>query len=79
VDTGEACDAGPQNSDVVPDACRTACRLSFCGDGVVDVRRGELCDDGNTAAGDGCSPECGVERCGNGLPDPGEACATTAT
>jgi cysteine-rich repeat protein len=33
--------------------------LSFCGDGVVD--RGEQCDDGNAASGDGCSATCGLE------------------
>lgn len=30
-----------------------------CGDGAVDP--GEACDDGNHAAGDGCSPSCAVE------------------
>ena len=30
-----------------------------CGDGVLD--EGELCDDGNTADGDGCDPTCGEE------------------
>ncbi|MCP3978398.1 MAG: hypothetical protein GY716_03565 [bacterium] len=30
-----------------------------CGNGVQDP--GERCDDGNTAAGDGCSPECTIE------------------
>jgi cysteine-rich repeat protein len=29
-----------------------------CGDGVLDVIGGELCDDGNTASGDGCSADC---------------------
>lgn len=32
-----------------------------CGTGTVDA--GEICDDGNVAPGDGCSPSCGVERC----------------
>ena len=31
-----------------------------CGDGVLD--QGETCDDGNGAAGDGCSPACRVEQ-----------------
>lgn len=55
-----------------------------CGDGVVD--RGEACDDGNNASGDGCSSICGVERgytcegepssCreGGGEPDPSATC-----
>lgn len=29
-----------------------------CGDGVVDVIGGEVCDDGNTAPGDGCGSDC---------------------
>lgn len=34
---------------------------SFCGDGIVDVGDGELCDDGNTLSGDGCSDICTYE------------------
>jgi cysteine-rich repeat protein len=33
---------------------------AVCGDGVLDP--GEECDDGNVAAGDGCSPTCRVEH-----------------
>jgi len=43
-----------------------------CGDGTVDP--GEECDDGNTAAGDGCDGQCELELCGNGVVDAGEAC-----
>ncbi len=32
-----------------------------CGDGIVGIT--EICDDGNTVAGDGCSPTCSVEPC----------------
>jgi cysteine-rich repeat protein len=46
--------------------------VGVCGDGTPDAD--EECDDGNTAAGDGCSPTCRVERCGNGALDPGEEC-----
>lgn len=35
------------------------CVLSTCGDGV--QADGEACDDGNAAAGDGCSPACSLE------------------
>jgi cysteine-rich repeat protein len=37
---------------------------------------GEACDDGNTAAGDGCSAACQIEvaTCGNALREFGEAC-----
>lgn len=39
-----------------------------CGDGVVDA--GEVCDDGNTVSGDGCSGDClSNEECGNGYLD----------
>jgi len=69
----EECDNGVNNSDTVPDACRTDCTLPSCGDGVVDT--GEECDDGNTVDGDGCSSSCVVEpACGDGVLDAGEGC-----
>ncbi|MDO8505134.1 MAG: IPT/TIG domain-containing protein [bacterium] len=47
---------------------------------------GEDCDDGNTIAGDGCSPRCLNEGsspqtgvCGNGRSDPGEECDPNAS
>jgi cysteine-rich repeat protein len=46
-----------------------------CGDGT--MQRGEICDDGNTVGGDGCSADCmSDESCGNGIPDrdAGEIC-----
>ncbi|MCP3100454.1 Ig-like domain-containing protein [Myxococcus sp. K15C18031901] len=46
-----------------------------CGDGYLDP--GEVCDDGNRVAGDGCRADClGVEVCGDGLLDSaaGEQC-----
>jgi cysteine-rich repeat protein len=52
-----------------------ACLVDRCGNGVVD--HGEVCDDGNTSAMDGCSADCrSTEVCGNGIPDPsvGEQC-----
>ncbi len=43
-----------------------------CGDGVVDVGLGEVCDDGNRLSGDGCSHDCrSDETCGNGYLDVG--------
>jgi cysteine-rich repeat protein len=45
---------------------------ALCGDGVVDPP--EECEDGNTAACDGCSPDCHLETCGNGILDCGEQC-----
>lgn len=46
--------------------------LTPCGNGVAD--HGEPCDDGNRLVGDGCRPNCTVERCGDGIVDPGEEC-----
>ncbi|MEZ4404147.1 MAG: tandem-95 repeat protein [Kofleriaceae bacterium] len=46
-----------------------------CGDGL--VAGGEVCDDGNTIAGDGCRADCaGFEVCGDGITDfaTGEEC-----
>lgn len=34
-----------------------------CGDGIWDSGRGETCDDGNTADGDGCSADCSAAHC----------------
>ncbi len=36
--------------------CRFNCTIPRCGDGILDG--GEVCDDGNTTAGDGCSATC---------------------
>ena len=43
-----------------------------CGDGVLDAS--EECDDANAASGDGCRPDCTIERCGDGILDPQEGC-----
>src|SRR5690349_18093862 len=51
------------------------CFVAGCGNGVVDPN--EVCDDGNTRAGDHCSSDChSNETCGNGVIDVavGEAC-----
>ncbi len=46
----------------------------YCGDGEVNGRY-EVCDDGGTEAGDGCSPACLKEPvCGDGERDDGEEC-----
>lgn len=34
---------------------------AFCGDGDLDPKYGEECDDGNTENGDGCNSECKTE------------------
>jgi len=69
---GEECDAGRQNSDVLPDTCRTTCLSPWCGDGVTDV--GEECDDGNDVEDDRCSIDCKSPVCGDGLKEGDERC-----
>ena len=76
--TGETCDCGTDalalpagctaiNGDV-SGSCNASCQSLFCGNSVIDGL--EVCDDGNNAAGDGCSPDClSDETCGNGRPD----------
>ncbi|MFN0245855.1 MAG: DUF4215 domain-containing protein [Kofleriaceae bacterium] len=78
---GEECDDGNSNEG---DACTNLCRLNVCGDG--KTRAGvEECDtnpgtiggftyDCSPAAGSPSAPGCRLERCGNGIIDPGEAC-----
>jgi cysteine-rich repeat protein len=78
VDSNEACDSGPNNSDITPGACRTDCTLPRCGDGVIDISLGERCDDANNITGDGCAA-CTIEippSCGDGTWNilQGEAC-----
>jgi len=53
----------------------TSCAAFACGDGVVDD--GEACDDGNTTAGDGCSPVCQEEPAYAWVPGPWGACSAT--
>jgi len=43
-----------------PAGCRATCVVPRCGDGILDG--GELCDDGNTRDGDGCSSTCRAFR-----------------
>jgi len=66
----EECDDGNDNSDTLPDACRTDCVLPKCGDGVTDT--GEDCDDGNDNSDevpDACRTDCSYASCGDGVID----------
>jgi len=55
VDPGEECDDGPENSDTLPDHCRTDCSDPRCGDGVVDPGDGEECEPPGTLL---CDADC---------------------
>jgi cysteine-rich repeat protein len=66
---GEQCDDGVDNSDLLPDACRSDCQNAHCGDSIVDT--GEACDPPNGAT---CDSNCLSPGCGNGSLDPGEQC-----
>jgi hypothetical protein len=78
----EQCDNGPQNSDVLPGACRTNCTTWGCGDAVID--NGEGCDDGvanSELSGAACRTTCQAAGCGDGILDTsiGETCDDGAT
>lgn len=68
LEINEECDAGPDNSDTVPDACRTNCKRAYCGDDVVDIFEdcegsnllGETC---KTLGYDGGTLKCDPEFC----------------
>ena len=68
-DNGMTCPGGTKCALNQP-----ACLINDCGDGILDVDKGEECDDGNVRNGDGCSSTCLWERCGNGVVDVDEEC-----
>lgn len=73
----EECDAGSNNSDTIPDGCRSNCTRARCGDWVTDS--GEQCDDGNKNSDKipgACRTNCKRAYCGDGVLDvsEGEAC-----
>jgi cysteine-rich repeat protein len=71
VDDGKGC----THSKAVTVTCAAA-PAPVCGNGTKEGT--EACDDGNSAAGDGCSPTCTEEPaapvCGNNMKEEGEAC-----
>jgi cysteine-rich repeat protein len=74
-DAGEACDDGNAQPG---DGCTPDCRSTeYCGNGYVDVIKGEVCDDGaanSDTLPDACRTTCHPARCGDGTLDTGEAC-----
>jgi cysteine-rich repeat protein len=75
--TGEACDSGGNSA-----GCNFDCTLPSCGDAIVNKSfvppsgfATEVCDDGGTSPGDGCSPFCQLEQCLDGVVNrPNEQC-----
>lgn len=69
VNPGEVCDAGPganlggYGSSTSQRTCEAGCRSfgPYCGDGIMQARFGEECDDGNNINGDLCDAQCKSE------------------
>jgi fibro-slime domain-containing protein len=47
-----------------------------CGNGKVELRLGEVCDDGNSQSGDGCSSDCKGVETSYACPEPGKPCVS---
>ena len=74
----ENCDYGQESCTVCDDQCQQLNgATSFCGDGILDVANGEVCDDGDDNDANACNNsceeqvacqgcECDVERCNAG-------------
>jgi hypothetical protein len=56
----EVCNGVDDDCTLGPDQGRTCVR---CGDGLIDVTYGEVCDDGNATSGDGCNGTCTAIEC----------------
>ncbi|HWA71882.1 MAG TPA: DUF4215 domain-containing protein [Polyangiaceae bacterium] len=51
------------------------CRVG-CGNGKVELKLGEVCDDGNSQSGDGCSSDCKTVETSYACPEPGKPCVS---
>lgn len=76
VDSDEQCDDG---NKIDEDGCNAFCEDEFCGDGIVQAKLGEECDDGpdnSNSIPDACRTTCKSPRCGDAVTDPsnGEDC-----
>lgn len=58
VDATEACDDGTNDGRYGGCAADCASLGPYCGDAAVERSEGEVCDDGNAVASDGCNPDC---------------------
>ncbi|MCA9689294.1 MAG: DUF4215 domain-containing protein, partial [Myxococcales bacterium] len=65
----EDCDEGAETA-----TCDVDCTAVECGDALQNAAAGEVCDDGNTEDGDGCSAACTLEGCGDGQVQAPEEC-----
>jgi cysteine-rich repeat protein len=82
----EECDDG--NVSAAVDGCTSSCTIGggyscsgspsvctlTCGNSVLDT--GEICDDGNLVANDGCSDNCAPELCNDGNSLSGDGCSS---
>jgi hypothetical protein len=79
-ETGFCGDGQDNDCDGLFDCRDPDCLSACCGNGDLDVTAGEICDDANTAAGDGCGATCLLELCVPGPgPGPGNDCCQDAT
>jgi cysteine-rich repeat protein len=66
--TDDSCNTATNQCDHIVDPTNDpSCVLAVCGNGRVES--GEQCDDGNTTAGDCCSPTCRFEAAGSACSD----------
>jgi fibro-slime domain-containing protein len=73
-DAGQTNGCDPNNGDVCGGAGNTP--DPTCGDGLINVD-GEVCDDGNTVSGDGCTADCAQIEANFACPTPGQPCVST--
>ncbi len=69
LDEHEQCDYAitDKSSPDYRDGCLNTCRISGCGDGIVDSAAGEECDDANDSNEDSCTTSCKRPTCGDGI------------
>jgi fibro-slime domain-containing protein len=73
-DAGQSNACDPNNGDICAGAGNTP--APTCGDGLINVD-GEVCDDGNTDSGDGCTADCAQIEANFACPTPGKPCVST--